>query len=240
MRLAIFDTNSLVWLNLYIFGNASQPQSHVTNISAQRSSSMDEWGSSVWATPSNTSDALKDNDEQYTSSQSQTIPFNVDDAFDDISAPSAPGIFSTIKLSTSNVDAGDTLDANVNGTSIPIDEGFGDFDDFAAVPTSGQTLDDDFGDFGDFGAGTSDEFGDAAQDGFGSGGFGSGALVAPARWQPLPVDPLPPSKELSELVGELLGPIWANLRPEEFMSGEPERQVEGVAQILVTPERCVS
>jgi hypothetical protein len=215
---------------------------------------MDEWDSSVWATPttpSNISASLKAKDEKSASSESlpspgQTISFSVDDAFDDKSAPTTPGFFSAIKLPVPNVDVGGTLD--VNGPSIPGDDGFGDFDDFAATSMSGQALDDDFGDFGDFGDdggggefGTviSNGFGGGAQDGFENNVYGTEALEAPARWQPLPVDPLPPPKELSELVGELLGPVWPNLRPNEFMSDEPERQVEGVAQILVTPERYV-
>lgn len=212
----------------------------------------DEWDSSVWATPatpSNLDESLKIGENKSTNSelvpsQSQTVAFSVDDAFDDKSAPTTPGFFST-KLPASNIDSSDAFGEGADGARLAADDGFGDFDNFAA-PASGQALDDDFGDFGEFGDGgnesgfggeTSNGFGDVAQDGFEGGGFGTGVFNAPAHWQPLQVDPLPSSKELAEELGELLGPIWAHLRPEEFMSDEPERQVEGVAQILVTPER---
>ncbi|CAE6420198.1 unnamed protein product [Rhizoctonia solani] len=207
---------------------------------------MDEWDSSVWATPaapSSNAEPSKANENTLeiskpAVSQGQTLSFSVDDAFDDKSAPTTPSFFSATKF-----PSGDTFESTVNGSGAPADDGFGDFDDFAA-PASGQAADDDFDDFGDFGdsgdgggfgAGTSQGFGDASADGF-NDGFGTAPLETPMHWQPLPVDPLPPLNELSELVQELMGPCWASLRPEEIMSDEPERQVEGLARILVTSE----
>lgn len=211
-----------------------------------------DWGSSVWDTPSAPSKSSKPsepNNDATAPSHTQTLSFSVDDAFDDKSAPTTPGFFST-KFSGANADSLNDFDGGVNGTRPTADDGFGDFgdDDFEAPSASGQTLDDDFGDFGDFGdgadgggfdTGASNEFGGTAQDQFGSSGFGTGVFEAPAHWRPLQVDPLSEPRELAEELKELLGPIWAHLRPDELLSDEPERQVEGVAQVLVTPERYV-
>ncbi|KAF8607883.1 hypothetical protein BDV93DRAFT_542029 [Ceratobasidium sp. AG-I] len=213
---------------------------------------MDDWGSSVWATPptpANPSGTPSETSPDSSAapkpapSHSQTLSF-VDDAFDDKSAPSTPAFPPPPKPAVPAFDTSDAFDDNDDGFGAPADDGFGDFDDFAA-PAAGQTLDDDFGDFGDFGdanngdafaAGGSNGFVNAAQDEFGRGGFGVGDAKASTHWQPLEVDPLPPPQELSERLGELLGPLWSHLRPDEFLSNEPERQVEGIAQILVTPE----
>ncbi|KDN51178.1 hypothetical protein RSAG8_00807, partial [Rhizoctonia solani AG-8 WAC10335] len=207
---------------------------------------MDDWDSSVWATPtapSSNTEPSKDTEKAFASSQpaasqGQTLSFSVDDAFDDKSVPTTPSFFSATKF-----PSGDTFENAANGSNAPADEGFGDFDDFAA-PASGQAADDDFGDFGDFGDGGGGggfgidrtRFGDSTEDGFGNDGFGSAPMETSVHWQPLPVDPLPPLSELSELVQELMGPCWASLRPDELMSNEPERQVEGLSRILVTPE----
>ncbi|QRW16198.1 cytochrome b5 [Rhizoctonia solani] len=167
-----------------------------------------------------------------TASQGQTLSFSLDDAFDDKSAPTTPSFFSANKF-----PSGSTFGGAINGSDAPADDGFGEFDDFAA-PVSGQVTDDDFGEFGDFGdGGDGGGFGEVVGDGFGNDGFGTASLETPAHWQPLTVDPLPPPNELSELVQELMGPCWASLRPDDLMSDEPERQVEGLARILVTSER---
>jgi hypothetical protein len=220
-----------------------------------RNDSMEEWGSSVWATPSTPatlpekkgSPTEKSPDAATVADpapfQTQTLSF-VDDAFDDKSVPSTPAVFPP-KPAVPKFDTDDAFDTNDGDFGPPADDGFGDFDDFGA-PASSQTLDDDFGDFGDFGdgdagggfgAGPSNGFVDAANGEFGQGGFGMGDVKASSRWQPLDVDPLPPPQEFAEQVKELLKPIWAHLQPDEFLSDEPERQVEGIAQILVTPER---
>ena len=216
---------------------------------------MDDWGSSVWDTPPTTGDTsgtlVSPSEKSLDSpaalkpapSHSQTLSF-VDDAFDDKSAPSTPA-FLPPKSTVPAFDTSDAFDDNDDGFGAPADDGFGDFDDFTA-PTAGQTLNDDFGDFGDFGdanggdafvAGGGNGFMDAAQVEFGPGGFGVEDVKASTHWQPLEVDPLPSPQELSERLGELLGPLWSHLKPDEFLSNEPERQVEGIAQILVTPER---
>ncbi|CAE6492368.1 hypothetical protein AG1IA_00291 [Rhizoctonia solani AG-1 IA] len=200
---------------------------------------MDEWDSSVWATPvvpldnkeSQSSAEKAPSASHLTASQGQTLSFSLDDAFDDKSAPATPSFFSANKF-----PSGSTFGGAINGSDAPADDGFGDFDDFAA-PVSGQVTDDDFGEFGDFGdGGDGGGFGEVVGDGFGNDGFGTASLETPAHWQPLTVDPLPPPNELSELVQELMGPCWASLRPDDLMSDEPERQVEGLARILVTSE----
>ncbi|KAG8923758.1 hypothetical protein FRC01_012371 [Tulasnella sp. 417] len=116
--------------------------------------------------------------------------------------------------------------------------------------------DDDFGDFGDFGdvpaaAGTtSSAFNQPHAAGFddddGFGNFGSTPSFQPPPpvlsirtqrdWSPLQLDPLPRLSDLMELVDEILEPLWENLR-EDVFTDEPERQVEGPGQVLVTPER---
>ncbi|CCO28264.1 hypothetical protein BN14_02259 [Rhizoctonia solani AG-1 IB] len=210
---------------------------------------MDEWDSSVWANsapPSGNNESSNATENTPTTShlvasQSQTLSFSLDDAFDDKSAPTTPSFFSTTKLPSNS-----TFGAVTNGSSAPADDGFGDFDDFAATSASVQAGDDDFGEFGDFGDGedgggfganASHRFEEVVDDNFQNDGFGTASLEMPTHWQPLSVDPLPPPNELSGLVQELMGPCWASLRPEELMSDEPERQVEGLARILVTPER---
>ncbi|KAG9121390.1 hypothetical protein FRC07_002672 [Ceratobasidium sp. 392] len=229
---------------------AERRRKHVTNNSRLTTTIMDEWGS-VWATPTTaanppakpTSPSEEESDlAAPTTSHTQTLSF-VDDAFDDKSGPPTPAFPSAPKPTAPKFANDDAFDVNDDGFGPPADDGFGDFDDFAA-PASGQALDDDFGDFGDFGngdvgggfeAGPSNGFGDGVHDGLGQGGFGMEDVKASARWQPLEVDPLPPPQEAIERVGELLRPIWAHLQPDEFLSDEPERQVEGIAQILVTP-----
>ncbi|KAG8685061.1 hypothetical protein FRC08_013323 [Ceratobasidium sp. 394] len=213
---------------------------------------MDEWGSSVWATPAtpaNPPAEVTSSTEETLDTviapapTTQTLSF-VDDAFDDKSGPPTPAVLSAPKPIVPHFNADDAFDANDDSFGPPADDGFGDFDDFAA-PAAGQAMDDDFGDFGDFGdgdgaggfeSGPSNGFAEAAHGGFGQGGFGAEDVKVPAQWQPLEIDPLPPPKVLAERVGELLAPIWAHLRPDEFLSDEPERQVEGIAQVLVTPE----
>jgi Domain of unknown function (DUF5102) len=114
----------------------------------------------------------------------------------------------------------------------------GDFDDFGTAPTgTSDAQDDDFGDFGDFGEAeemiTPADFEDI--------GFGQEErIIAPtipeSEWEPLELDPMPSRVELQERLDEVLGPIWSDdISP--YTTAEDIRQVEGVSQILVTPER---
>ncbi len=121
-------------------------------------------------------------------------------------------------------------------TTIPsapeseIDEsGFDDFEDFNTAPTSAVEVNDDFGDFEEFGDDTT------AVTGFGDQGFLSGQpLQVP---QSLVLDPLPERSELEAQIETILEPVWAGQDISQVTTDEPIREVEGVAQILVTPER---
>jgi hypothetical protein len=109
-------------------------------------------------------------------------------------------------------------------------QGEDDFDDFGTAPTSTPDVqDDDFGDFGE-----AQEMSTPA--GFETG-FGHDVLLArPTDWEPLRLDPMPSRDDLQIQLDEVLGPIWAD-DISEFTTAEDIRQVEGVSQILVTPER---
>jgi len=119
---------------------------------------------------------------------------------------------------------------------------FDDFDDFGppGETTTGSDIkeDDDFGDFGDFGeadAGPS-AFVDATD-------FDNTMPIAgPSSqiWRPLPLDPFPSRPSLERELNETLAPIWNNENISDFATEEGIREVEGVAQILYTPSRCVA
>ena len=130
----------------------------------------------------------------------------------------------------------DTLDLGPPQTksstfSESSEDPFDDFDDPVETTHTG-TADDDFGDFGDFGqveaTGSSgfEEFGTAM------------SLAGPSEWFPLKVDPLPSRQELTEQLNEILQPIWGDAEASSIFMDEGIREVEGVSQILVTPERC--
>lgn len=109
---------------------------------------------------------------------------------------------------------------------------FDDFDDFGPPAQSAPTeeVDDDFGDFGDFG----EEEGD-----FGDVEFEDVRIPGPSRvdWEPLRLDPMPSREDLEKGVNEILGPIWGSEDISEVTTSEGIREVEGINQILVTPER---
>jgi hypothetical protein len=112
------------------------------------------------------------------------------------------------------------------------------FDDFKELPESdADVADDDFGDFGDF-----DEAGIVNSNGFEDDiGFEAEVPVAgPSshkEWHPLNLDPLPPRSELVKQVNEILEPIWGYGDASEILTDEEIREVEGISQVLVTPER---
>lgn len=110
-----------------------------------------------------------------------------------------------------------------------------DFD----TPIQLSSEDDDFGDFGGFGeeihVGTSSGLGlpmsfsdEEEPDPLGA-----------VDWESLHLDPIPSIPILREQVENLLGPLWAHIDPSQFTNNEDIRQVEGLSQILVTPERYV-
>ena len=122
-----------------------------------------------------------------------------------------------------------------------------DFDDFSnfrtpaeTVAGSGEEDNDDFGDFGDFGEtqqlpitpGFSTSFGDpvyAEPEGI------SGPSTS-TDWRPLRLDPLPSRQQLQEQVDSILGPLWSYDDTSQ-LTDEPMREIGGLNQTLVTPER---
>ncbi|KIJ37464.1 hypothetical protein M422DRAFT_211579 [Sphaerobolus stellatus SS14] len=156
---------------------------------------MDDWGLSVWDTPTDTPDSQP--------SQSTSIlppppsePNPASDDFDDFGEPEDPA-------STTQDDFGDD---------------FGDFDDGVQMQT-------------DIGAFEEEDIGDGFQDTF-------AAAIPPPRatWEPLRLDRLPPPKELTGMVEDILDDVWPLLDAGEVMTGEGIREVEGLNQVLVTSE----
>ncbi|GAA5971391.1 hypothetical protein JCM11641_008334 [Rhodosporidiobolus odoratus] len=123
-------------------------------------------------------------------------------------------------------------------TSVQADEAGDDFDDFndGDFAEGGAEGDDDFGDFGDFG--------DAAP-------LDASAFEAPALPPPVPVIASSPTpvhisaypplrldlsntsrKAIAPQLKEFCAAVWA--KADESVNDEPERQVEGPGQVLVT------
>ncbi|KAF9452999.1 hypothetical protein P691DRAFT_802378 [Macrolepiota fuliginosa MF-IS2] len=108
------------------------------------------------------------------------------------------------------------------------DSGFDDFEDFNTAPTSAVGANDDFGDFEEFGDDTT------VSTGFNDQAFQS--WPPPQDWHALRLDPLPERSELEAEIQSILGHIWADEDISQVTTDEPIREVEGIAQILVTPE----
>ena len=115
-----------------------------------------------------------------------------------------------------------------------------EFDDFGEPGEPSSSTQDDFGDdFGDFDGGIQIQADMEAFEGD-IGGFQdtfTTPIPSSTTWVPLRLDPLPSSKELSGMVEEILDSVWLLPDAEEVMTGEDIRQVEGLNQVLVTPER---
>lgn len=119
--------------------------------------------------------------------------------------------------------------------------------DFALVnPADDGDPGDDFGDFGDFGDANVvvGGFDDSDMGGFDDGAFFQGFShdtvppdPGPSTWEPLRPETIQNPAELSRRVEELLAPIYRHIDPATVMSQEGIRQVEGIGQILTTPER---
>lgn len=108
------------------------------------------------------------------------------------------------------------------------DSGFDDFEDFNTAPTSAVEAQDDFGDF--------EEFGESPTV---TASFNNQALLrTPSErdWQSLRLDPLPGRSELEAEIHRILEPLWAD-EDSAVTTDDPIREIEGIAQILVTPER---
>ena len=129
------------------------------------------------------------------------------------------------------------LSPNVSSTISQFD----DFDEFGlqANVSKHEDDDDEFGDFGDFGQVEDDteEFG-------GSSGFKEAELETAAGpssldwdWEPLHFESHPSRQTLETQIEEILGPLWSKDDLSEALTDEDVREVGGLAQILVTPDR---
>ena len=150
------------------------------------------------------------------------------------------GFGASVWASSSNTAPPQREDASVFSSSTKIssltDDAFDD-DDFNVPVDSTTEDDDDFGDFGDFGEvdpGSSMAFG-------GSVNFDDVRIPGPSsqNWRPLLLDPFPSRSSLESEINETLGPIWRYEDITHVTTDEPIREAEGVAQILITPSRCV-
>jgi hypothetical protein len=118
-----------------------------------------------------------------------------------------------------------------------IGDAFDDSDEFgpSMQTTSTQDENDDFGDFGDFGEVQGDVIRDFEGDAF------EEEIRTPepseADWEPLRLDPMPSRAELQKQVNDIFGRIWPNDDISQVTTQEGIREVGGIAQILVTPER---
>ena len=156
---------------------------------------MDEWGTSIWDTPSDPTPSIpplgKLDHPTFPAAEPPPVPLY---DFDDLGAASQP---------------------------VPDDDDFGEFGD---SQEGGQGLSFDDGDSGVF-----REVDRIPVE------------LAPTSptWEPLRLHPLPPPVELAQHVQEVLEPIWARVSPEEIMTSQDIRQVEGLGQVLVTADRSV-
>lgn len=108
------------------------------------------------------------------------------------------------------------------------------FDDVSA----GDDDDDEFGDFGDFGQaeGTTEDIGNSS--GHFSEPAASGAGSSSSwDWEPLQFDPHPSRQTLEAQIEEILGPLWNADDTSQTLTDEDVREVGGLAQVLITPDR---
>lgn len=117
-------------------------------------------------------------------------------------------------------------------------QGDDDFDDFGTARTEpSDAMDDDFGDFGDFGDGDMATPADFEDIGFGQDvRIVSPPPVQEPDWEPLRLDPFPSRTQLQAQLDEILGPVWTD-DISLYTTADDVREVEGISQILVTPER---
>ncbi len=118
-------------------------------------------------------------------------------------------------------------------------DGAFDDDDFDAPVEGTSGDDDDFGDFGDFGdaieGGESSAFSQTS--GFDTG-FGQ-LTIQSDEWSSLRLQPTPSPSRLRDDLNSLLDPLWSSNDISQFATNENIRQVGGLNQVLVTPERSV-
>ncbi|KIY69761.1 hypothetical protein CYLTODRAFT_420449 [Cylindrobasidium torrendii FP15055 ss-10] len=113
----------------------------------------------------------------------------------------------------------------------PVDD---DFDDFGDPPTTNTDAgdDDDFGDFGDF----DEAEAMPAAHAFAFEEAVAGPSSSYGQWEALRLAPMPSQDSLEEDLENILGPIWTGQSLADLSTDEPIREMEGINQILVTPE----
>lgn len=120
------------------------------------------------------------------------------------------------------------------------EDAFGDddFDFNAPQASTSANVDDDFDDFGDFGdavEGDTLETFNQETTSFNDNAFIPGAQSS--DWETLRLNPLPSSSSLKKGIGDLLESFWDTREASQYLRDENIRQVGGLNQILVTPER---
>lgn len=138
------------------------------------------------------------------------------------------------RLSLSSPDLPTFSQASLTVNHFDDLDGFGTQKDVSA----GEDDDDEFGDFGEFGQAE-----DTTEDIENSSGHFS-EPAAPAagsssswEWEPLQFDPHPSQQALEAQIEEILGPLWNSDDTSQALTDEDVRQVGGLAQVLVTPDR---
>src|SRR5258707_296941 len=116
---------------------------------------------------------------------------------------------------------------------------FDDLDGFVTQKdvSGGDDDDDDFGEFAEFGQA------EATTEDIGKSGYFLDPPVPAAGsssscdWEPLQFDPHPSRQTLEAQIEEILGPLWNTDDTSRALTDEDVREVGGLAQILVTPDR---
>ncbi|KAG6916711.1 hypothetical protein DXG01_005660 [Tephrocybe rancida] len=110
-------------------------------------------------------------------------------------------------------------------------DGFDDFNNASDIVPA-DAGEDDFGDFGDFGEAEVVETS--------SFGFEEDVRIAgpssSSEWHSLKLDPMPSRQGLTEQLNNILEPIWGYDDLANILTNDEIREVEGVSQILMTPE----
>ena len=115
---------------------------------------------------------------------------------------------------------------------------FDDLDDFGTQnDVSAEDDDDEFGDFGEFGQaeGTTEDIGTSGH--FSEPAASVAGPSSSSDWEPLQFDLHPSQQTLEAQIEEILGPLWNADDTSQTLTDEDVREVGGLAQVLVTPDR---
>lgn len=142
-------------------------------------------------------------------------------------------------LSSSTQPSAPTISLFAPSKEDPFDD-FDEFGDDKEVQPAQSMEEDDFGDFGDFAEDTvAPDEGGQYDSGF---GFADSDLQTTAlrnEWNPLRLDPVPDTIDLTEQVQELLSGVVQGPDIDAMLTGEGIRQIESTTQLLVSPDRYV-